>query len=95
MNKLIVKWKFGEFIEWDMLFVCVGNGFIRSETSVNIHGSLDGNGVLFSTFFHPTCTPSKRYRAERINPFPTKHLAKFQFANADRLNNFHLQGKAG
>ena len=36
---------------------CVGNGFRPSETSVNIHGSLDGNGFLFSTFFHSMCTP--------------------------------------
>lgn len=27
--------------------VCIGNGFIRSETSVNIHGSLNGNGFQF------------------------------------------------
>ena len=31
-------------VEWNMPDVCVGNGFIRSEKSVNIHGSLDGNG---------------------------------------------------
>ena len=52
--------------------VFVGNGFIRSETSVTTHGLLDGKGFQFSTFFHSTCTPEKRYRAERINPFPTE-----------------------
>ena len=35
--------------------VCVGNAFMRSETPVNICGSLDGNRLLgFSTFFHST-----------------------------------------
>ena len=43
-------------------YMFVGNGFIRSERWVNIRGLLDGNGSPFSTFFHPTCTPSKRYR---------------------------------
>ena len=37
--------------------VFVGNGFIRSETSVSIFGSLEGNGPQFSTFFHSMCTP--------------------------------------
>ena len=37
--------------------VFVGNGFIRSGTSITIRGSLDGKGFLFSTFFHPTYTP--------------------------------------
>ena len=60
-------------------YMFVGNGFIRSERSVNIRGALDGNGSPFSAFFHPTCIPQKRYRAERINPFPTKHPDKFQF----------------
>ena len=40
-------------------YVFVGNGFIRSETSVNINGSLDGNGVLFSTFFPFNVHPIK------------------------------------
>ena len=31
-------------------YVFVGNGFIRSETSVNINGSLDGNGFFFQHF---------------------------------------------
>ena len=44
-------------VEWEMLVLFVGNGFIRSETSVNIRGSLDekcsnvfvGNGFIRST----------------------------------------------
>ena len=67
------------YVEWYMPDVCVGNGFIRSGTSITIRGSLDGKGFPFSAFFHPTCIPQKRYRAERINPFPTKHPDKFQF----------------
>ena len=51
------KLEFGGFVEWDTFRMFVGNGFIRSERWVNIPGSLDGNGFLFSTFFHSTYHP--------------------------------------
>ena len=33
----------------------------------------------FYNIFPPNVHPKKRYRAERINPFPTRRLAKYQF----------------
>ena len=42
---------------WNFARCFVGNGFIRSERSVNIRGALDDNGFPFSTFFHSMCTP--------------------------------------
>ena len=36
MNKLIVKWKFGEFIEWDML-LCVRRERIYPFRNVSEH----------------------------------------------------------
>ena len=33
----------------------------------------------FFNIFPSNVHSQKRYRAERINPFPTKHLDKFQF----------------
>ena len=66
--------------------VFVGNGFIRSETSIIIHGSLDGNGFLpFSTFFHSTYLDKNVTEAECINAFPTNRPAKFQFIRTLRL----------
>ena len=59
---------------------------MRSETSVNIQGLLDGNGFLFLKHFSIQHTPIKLTEAECINAFPTKHPVKHLF--------IHLPGKA-
>ena len=72
--------------------VCVGNGFIRSETPVNIRGSLNrkwsGNTVGLIQHFSIQYTPNKNVTAaERINPFPTntyRQIPIWQQAEANR-----------
>ena len=61
---------------------CVGNGFIRSETSVNIRSSLDGNGfLLFPTLFHSTYLDKTVTEAECINAFPTQKSSFYDSLN--------------
>ena len=62
----------------------VGNAFMRSETSVNIRSSANGTvfrllAGAFRSIVPFNVPPQNRYQAERINPFPTKHLYNFQF----------------
>ncbi len=56
---------------------------MRSETSVHIYGSLNGNGfLLFPPFSHSTYPYKIVTEAECINAFPTKHPVKHQFVGA-------------
>ena len=46
---------------------------MRSETSIDIHGPLDGNVFqFFPTFFHSTYPGISVTEAERMNAFPTQ-----------------------
>ena len=62
-------------------YVFVGNAFIRSEMSVNIHGPLDGNGFLFLTFFHSTYPNKNVTEVECINAFPTQKSSFYDSSN--------------
>ena len=72
---------------------CVGNGFIRSERSVNIRDSLVGNGFLFfSTFFHSTYLDKNLAEAECINAFPTQKSS--DYSSIFTLGRFHRKWAA-
>ena len=62
--------------------LCVGNGFIRSETLVNIHGLLVGNGFqFFPTIIHSTYLDKNVAEAECINAFPTQNSSFYDLSN--------------
>ena len=63
---------------------------MRSERWVNIHGPLDGNGFIFSTFFHSTCPDQNVTEAECMNAFPTNRPAKHQFMTVLRHAYFEM-----
>ena len=62
--------------------VCVGNGFRPSERSVNIRGSLVGNGFqFFPTMIHSTYLDKNVAEAECINAFPTQNSSLYDLSN--------------
>ena len=80
MRSALVANRQGVLNQKNVVF-CVGNGFIRSETSVNIHGPLDGNGFLCLTFFHSTYPNKNVTQAERMNAFPTQKSSFYDSSN--------------
>ncbi len=60
---------------------------MRSETSVNIHGPLDGNGFIFLKIFHSTCPNKNVTEAECVNAFPTQNPARYYWMNLDVYRN--------
>ena len=68
--------------------VCVGNGFIRSETSVNtvVRWMVTGSN-FFPTIIHSTYLGKNVADVECINAFPTKRINIFPF-NAPAQNHY-------
>ena len=60
-ESMLTNWSLASSPNGMLSNVFVGNGFIRSETSVNIRGSLDGNGSHFFNIFPFNVQPIKRY----------------------------------
>ncbi len=68
---------------------------MRSETPVNICGSLDGNRLLgFTTFFHSTYPDKKRNRGGMHECIPYKNRLKNNETKCKKLDSVKEQGPA-